>query len=74
MRKAIARVLTVISQTQKTHLRAYYHGKKYKPKDLRLKTTRAKRLALSPAEKSKRTLRQKKRAIHFPLRKYAVKA
>merc|ERR1712113_1196512 len=35
VRKSIARVLTVVHQTQKENLRKFYHNKKYKPKDLR---------------------------------------
>uniref|UniRef100_A0A2K5UNC3 Large ribosomal subunit protein uL29 n=1 Tax=Macaca fascicularis TaxID=9541 RepID=A0A2K5UNC3_MACFA len=35
VRKSIARVLTVINQTQKENLRKFYKGKKYKPLDLR---------------------------------------
>ncbi|KAH0504192.1 60S ribosomal protein L35 [Microtus ochrogaster] len=41
VRKSIARVLTVINQTQKENLRKFYKGKKYKPLDLRPKKTRA---------------------------------
>merc|ERR1711971_1006418 len=37
IRKSIARVLTVIHQTQKENLRKFYKGKKYKPLDLRPK-------------------------------------
>merc|ERR1712179_599578 len=70
VRKSIARVLTVIHQTQKQNLRKFYRGKKYKPIDLRPKLTRAKRRALTKHElslKNSRTLR-KERA--FPMRKY----
>jgi len=74
VRKSIARVLTVISQIQRNQLRMFYKGKKYKPLDLRVKKTRAIRRKLSPTEASKVTERQKKRQIHFPQRKYAVKA
>ncbi|KAI4579293.1 hypothetical protein MJG53_001165 [Ovis ammon polii x Ovis aries] len=41
VRKSIARVLTVINQTQKENLRKFYKGKKYKPLDLRSKKTGA---------------------------------
>lgn len=37
VRKDIARVLTVINQTQRDHVRKFYEGKKYKPTDLRNK-------------------------------------
>merc|ERR1711860_74290 len=55
VRKSIARVLTVIHQTQKENLRKYYRGKRYKPKDLRPKKTRAIRRALTSYELSFKT-------------------
>jgi large subunit ribosomal protein L35e len=69
VRKDIARVLTVISQTQRDQLRLFYKGKKYIPIDLRPKKTRAIRRRLTKSEAGKKTLKQKKRDIHFPLRK-----
>ncbi|KAI8969951.1 hypothetical protein BDF20DRAFT_95617 [Mycotypha africana] len=73
-RKNVARVLTVINQTQREQLRLFYHKKKFVPLDLRVKKTRAMRRALTPFEKSKKTVREQKKLAHFPLRKYAVKA
>ncbi|RCH85751.1 60S ribosomal protein L35 [Rhizopus azygosporus] len=73
-RKNVARVLTVINQTQREQLRLFYQKKKYVPLDLRVKKTRAMRRALTPYEKSLKTVRQQKKLAHFPLRKYAVKA
>merc|ERR1712061_3993 len=55
VRKSIARVLTVIHQTQKENLRKYYRTKRYKPKDLRPKKTRAIRRALTKRELSIKT-------------------
>merc|ERR1711908_97068 len=52
VRKSIARVLTVINQTQKAQLRLFYKDKKYSPLDLRKKQTRAIRKRLTVAEKS----------------------
>merc|ERR1712130_767918 len=52
VRKSVARVLTVINQTQKENLRKFYRKKSHKPKDLRLKKTRAMRRALTPFERS----------------------
>ncbi|RGB24138.1 60S ribosomal protein L35 [Rhizophagus diaphanus] len=86
VRKSIARVNTVISQKQRDVLRkaikqrqkdqppnlAKY--KKYKPLDLRPKKTRAIRRRLTKYEVNKRTKRAHEKAIHFPQRKYAVKA
>merc|ERR1711915_923170 len=39
-RKSVARVLTVINQTQKDNLRKFYRKKAFKPEDLRPKKTR----------------------------------
>eukprot|EP00244_Chara_vulgaris_P011007 TRINITY_DN527_c0_g1_i2.p2 TRINITY_DN527_c0_g1~~TRINITY_DN527_c0_g1_i2.p2 ORF type:complete len:124 (+),score=37.17 TRINITY_DN527_c0_g1_i2:213-584(+) len=74
VRKSIAKVLTVMAQTQKTELRAAFKGKKYLPYDLRPKKTRAIRRRLTREQLTKKTEREKKRAMYFPMRKYAVKA
>nr|AIU94820.1 60S ribosomal protein [Phragmatopoma lapidosa] len=73
VRKSIARVLTVINQTQKENLRKFYNGKKYKPKDLRPKKTRAMRRALTKHEKSIKTSKQLRKQRVYPMRKFAVK-
>merc|ERR1712125_202419 len=72
VRKNIARVLTVINETQKGALRQHYNGLKYAPLDLRAKKTRAIRRRLTKFEASLKTKRQTARAALFPLRKYAV--
>ncbi|KAI9230930.1 MAG: ribosomal L29 protein-domain-containing protein [Piptocephalis tieghemiana] len=74
LRKSIARVLTVITQTQRDQLRLFYKGSKAKPLDLRTKRTRAIRRRLSATDAARKTERQIKKNIHFPARKYAVKA
>jgi len=74
VRKSIARVLTVTNQKARQNLREFYKGKKYLPLDLRPKKTRAIRRRLTTHEKKLKTLRQQKKDIHFPKRKYAVKA
>ncbi|THH19769.1 hypothetical protein EW146_g1451 [Bondarzewia mesenterica] len=74
VRKSIARVLTVTNHKQRQNLRDFYKNKKYLPLDLRPKRTRAIRRRLTPHEKSLKTVKQHKKDIHFPLRKYAVKA
>ncbi|KAK1074660.1 60S ribosomal protein L35, L29 [Friedmanniomyces endolithicus] len=74
VRKAIARILTVINQNQRHQLRIFYEKKKYLPLDLRPKLTRAKHRALTKEEASLVTEKQKKRQRHFPQRNYAVKA
>ena len=74
VRKSVARVLTVYNQTQKSKLREVYAGKKFQPKDLRKKQTRAIRRALSPTEKAVKTVKQTKKNLNFPPRKFAVMA
>ncbi|KAL7629349.1 60S ribosomal protein L35, L29 [Parahypoxylon ruwenzoriense] len=74
LRKSIARVLTVVNLKQRSQLRLFYKNKKYLPLDLRPKQTRAIRRRLSPEEKAKTLEKTRKRASHFPQRKYAVKA
>merc|ERR1712183_184301 len=73
VRKSIARVMTVISHTQRENLRKFRAAKKYKPLDLRAKKTRAMRRALTKHEAGLKTLRQIKKDTHFSVRKYAVK-
>ncbi|KAI0036727.1 ribosomal protein L35 [Vararia minispora EC-137] len=74
VRKSIARVLTVMNQKQRQNLRDFYKGKKYLPLDLRAKKTRAIRRRLTKHERTAVTEKQHKKNIHFPLRKFAVKA
>ncbi|KAJ5135803.1 uncharacterized protein N7515_005081 [Penicillium bovifimosum] len=74
VRKSIARVLTVINANQRAQLRLFYKNKKYLPLDLRPKLTREIRRRLTKHERTQTTDKQRKRAIHFPQRKYAVKA
>ncbi|OLN88709.1 60S ribosomal protein L35 [Colletotrichum chlorophyti] len=74
IRKSIARVLTVINAKQRAQLRLFYKNKKYAPLDLRAKQTRAIRRRLSEKEASAVTEKAKKRTVHFPQRKFAVKA
>lgn len=75
MRKAIARVLTVINQTQKANLRSFYIKEgKLMPLDLRVKKTRAIRRRLTKEQLNKKTQKGIKKLAHFPMRKYAIKA
>lgn len=73
VRKAIARVLTVMNQTQKDNLRVFYKDEKYKPLDLRPKKTRAIRRRLTDKQLAKKTLKQSKKDMQFPLQKYALR-
>jgi len=72
-RKNIARVLTVVNQTQKENLRRVYRGKPYKPIDLRPKLTRAARRELSPEEQAKKTRKQARKDRLWPARKFALR-
>jgi large subunit ribosomal protein L35e len=74
VRKNVARILTVHNQQQKLAVRKAFSGSKYLPKDLRKKATRAKRRALTKEQVASKTLKQQKKATHFPQRVYAVKA
>merc|ERR1712038_1244167 len=58
VRKSIARVLTVISQTQRENLKKFYASKKYSPLDIRTRKTRAIRRKLTKNEQGRKTLRQ----------------
>eukprot|EP00353_Schmidingerella_taraikaensis_P004368 CAMPEP_0185587438 /NCGR_PEP_ID=MMETSP0434-20130131/49151_1 /TAXON_ID=626734 ORGANISM="Favella taraikaensis, Strain Fe Narragansett Bay" /NCGR_SAMPLE_ID=MMETSP0434 /ASSEMBLY_ACC=CAM_ASM_000379 /LENGTH=123 /DNA_ID=CAMNT_0028209323 /DNA_START=44 /DNA_END=415 /DNA_ORIENTATION=+ len=73
MRKNIARILTVLNQTERANLRKFYAGKKFTPKSLRPKLTHTRRLALKPKEKARKTRAQLRIGAKFPLRKFAVK-
>jgi large subunit ribosomal protein L35e len=74
VRKSIARVLTVHNQKTKEGLRKAAAGKKYIPKDLRAKKTRAMRRALNKAELKKKTHKQRCKEAAFPTLKFAIKA
>jgi len=74
VRKNIARILTVHNQQQKEGIHKAAKGTKYISKDLRMKKTRAMRRALTMKEMEKKTLKQQKKEMHFPMRNYAVKA
>merc|ERR1711933_232953 len=65
VRKSIARVLTVHNQQQKEGLRKAAAGSKYMPKDLRAKKTRAMRRALTKAERTQKTQKQKRMEAAF---------
>merc|ERR1712059_194207 len=65
VRKSIARVLTVISQTQRENLKKFYAAKKYAPLDIRSRKTRAIRRKLTKRESGAKTLRQIKKDTHF---------
>ena len=73
VRKAIAKVLTVINEKRITKARDD-HKKKRTPLDLRMKKTRAFRKRLTKFESTKRTLKQQKKDNNFRPRKFALAA
>merc|ERR1719498_346359 len=74
VRKSIARVLTVIAEKRITAARTDFKNKKYAPRDLRRKGTRAYRRRLTQFERSQRVLSLAKRQDNSRLRKYALAA
>ncbi|CDJ68132.1 ribosomal protein L35, putative [Eimeria necatrix] len=74
VRKGIARVLTVYNQKRREEAKKFFKGCKHKPKDLRLKKTRAIRRRLTLSQRRKMTVRRTKRVQNVPRRKYALLA
>lgn len=74
IRKNIARVLTVMNMNQKGNLRKFYKGKKYVPRDLKPRLTRAKRRELTPTQKALKTQKEASKLRNWPERRFAVKA
>jgi len=73
VRKAIAKVLTVINEKRRDQSRED-HKKKRTPYDLRYKKTRAFRKKMTKFERTRKTLKQQKKESNFKLRKYALAA
>jgi hypothetical protein len=73
VRKAIAKVLTVISEKRITQARED-HKKKRTPYDLRYRKTRVFRKKLTKGETNRKTVRQQKRENNFRPRKFALPA
>ncbi|KII73708.1 60S ribosomal protein L35 [Thelohanellus kitauei] len=74
VRKEIARIMTIINQQQKMNMAKFYKNKKFKPLACRPKLTRAARRKLTRHQESKLTLKQWKKKVNFPMRKFALKA
>uniref|UniRef100_A0AAF5I0R1 Large ribosomal subunit protein uL29 n=2 Tax=Strongyloides stercoralis TaxID=6248 RepID=A0AAF5I0R1_STRER len=74
VRKNIARILTVLSQTERQELRKYYKGKKFLPTELRAKKTRAMRKGLTKHEQNLKSAKQLAKLRAFPKRVFALKA
>jgi large subunit ribosomal protein L35e len=74
VRKAIARVLTIIHANQRSELKKHYKNSKHVPLDLRPKKTRAIRRRLTEEQLNKKTKKQQRLSYVFPQRTYALKA
>lgn len=74
VRKNIARTLTVYNTKVKEGVREAYKGKKYAPKQIRAKKTRAMRRALTPKEAGQKTVKAAKKERHYSKRVIAIKA
>ena len=72
MRKGIAKILTVLNEKRRAAAKTEWKTKKYTPKDLRYKGTKAHRRGLTKHQKAIRTVRAAKKADNFRPRKYAV--
>merc|ERR1719199_1314136 len=72
VRHNIARILTVYNQKQKAEARDAYKGKKFVPKDIRPKLSRALRKRMTKEQKTAVTQRQKIKNQNFPKRKFAI--
>eukprot|EP00352_Strombidinopsis_acuminata_P001407 CAMPEP_0176348438 /NCGR_PEP_ID=MMETSP0126-20121128/7869_1 /TAXON_ID=141414 ORGANISM="Strombidinopsis acuminatum, Strain SPMC142" /NCGR_SAMPLE_ID=MMETSP0126 /ASSEMBLY_ACC=CAM_ASM_000229 /LENGTH=123 /DNA_ID=CAMNT_0017697237 /DNA_START=32 /DNA_END=403 /DNA_ORIENTATION=+ len=72
VRKAIAKVLTVISEKRIAAARSEFGKKKYLPKDLRQRKTRAFRRRLTRHESNLKTAKVQKKLDNQKLRKFAV--
>jgi len=72
VKRSIARILTIMNQKARHNLREFYKGNPLKPLDLRPKKTRAIRRRVSRQDLNIKTLKQHKKAIHFPARRSFV--
>merc|ERR1711865_9996 len=72
VRKAIAKVLTVLHEKQRDEAKTAHANKKYTPRDLRAKRSKAARRQMTKHSKSLVTTRQAKRNGNFRQRRYAV--
>merc|ERR1712042_133640 len=68
VKKSIAAVYVVINTTQKENLRKFYKNKKYKPKDLRKRKTRAMRRKLTKHEIGIKTRKELVKRQKWPSR------
>eukprot|EP00356_Strombidium_inclinatum_P005563 CAMPEP_0170491210 /NCGR_PEP_ID=MMETSP0208-20121228/10603_1 /TAXON_ID=197538 /ORGANISM="Strombidium inclinatum, Strain S3" /LENGTH=126 /DNA_ID=CAMNT_0010766753 /DNA_START=22 /DNA_END=402 /DNA_ORIENTATION=+ len=74
VRKTIARVLTILNEKRRTAAKEAWKNKKYTPKDLRVKGTKASRSGLSAAQLKLQTVKAQKKAANNRTRKFAISA
>ena len=75
VRKAIAKVLTVLNEKRREVAKEAHKNKKYTPFDLRWKhSTKASRKGLTRHQLALQTLKQAKKSSNFKPRKFAVAA
>merc|ERR1712166_557864 len=72
VRKAIAKVLTVLHEKRRDPAKTEFANKKYTPRDLRAKSSKAKRNQMTKHCQSLVTTKHAKRAGNFRQRRYAV--
>jgi len=72
VRKGIAKILTVINEKRRDAAKDTWKNKKFCPKDLRYKGTKASRSGLSKHQAALKTDRMAKKAANFHPRKFAV--
>ena len=74
MRKSIAKVLTILNEKRRDAAKETWKNKKYTPKDLRTKGTKAFRSGLTKDQEKLQTVRAQKKAANSRTRKYAIAA
>ncbi|VDO07649.1 unnamed protein product [Rodentolepis nana] len=74
LRKSIARIYTVMNQSAKLRQREAYRGKRFVPKELRPKKTRAIRRRLSKRERSIHSEKMLRKIRSYPARQFAIMA
>ncbi|GKT34389.1 putative multi-domain containing protein [Aduncisulcus paluster] len=74
LRKNVACVMTIMTQKARSAAFEEHKGKKFLPKDLRDRRTRAMRRALKKSEKNKVSRRVARKSSKYPMKCFAVKA
>ncbi|VDL62361.1 unnamed protein product [Hymenolepis diminuta] len=74
LRKSIARIYTIMNQSAKLQQRKAYRGKRYVPKELRPRKTRAIRRRLTKHERSIHSEKMLRKIRSYPARQFAILA